>query len=82
MTDEIEITTLRTPVQFMQEIEELVTQKGMDYIDAVMHYCQANNLEVETAAELIKGSMKMKAKIQNEAETLGYLPKSAKLPLD
>lgn len=82
MTDEIEIVTLRTPVQFMQEIEELVNQKGMDYIDAVMHFCQANNIEVETAAELIKGSMKMKAKIQNEAENLGYLPKSAKLPLE
>lgn len=65
----------------MKEIEKIVQEKGTDYIDAVVLYCQANNIEIETAASLVKGSTKMKAKIQNEAEDLNYLPKTRKLPI-
>jgi len=53
----------------------------MEYIEAVMYYCNENDIEIETAAALIKGSAKMKAKIQFEAENLNYLPKSGKLPI-
>jgi hypothetical protein len=53
----------------------------MEYIDAVLHFCEVTGLEIESAASLIKSSAKMKASIQNEAEELNYLPKSAKLPL-
>jgi len=65
----------------MKEIERIVQEKNTDYIDAVVLYCQANNIEIETAASLVKGSTKMKAKIQNEAEDLNYLPKTRKLPI-
>jgi len=71
----------RSPTTFMQEIEKLVAEKKMEYIDAVIMYCQQNDIEIETAASLIKGSAKMKAKIQNEAEENNYLPKSRKLPI-
>jgi hypothetical protein len=71
----------RSPTTFMQEIEKLVAQKKMEYIDAVVLYCKENDIEIETAASLIKGSAKMKAKIQNEAEELNYIPKSRKLPI-
>lgn len=76
-----ELGTFRTPSEFLQEIETLVKTKKMEYIDAVVHYCNENGIELETAAELIKSSMVMKAKIQGEAENLGYLQRSAKLPL-
>jgi hypothetical protein len=46
-----------------------------------MYYCNVNDIEIETAASLIKGSAKMKAKIQFEAENQNYLPKSGKLPI-
>ena len=76
-----EINFDRSPTKFMQEIEKLVAEKRMEYIDAVVMYCQQNDIEIETAASLIKGSAKMKAKIQNEAEENNYLPKSRKLPI-
>jgi hypothetical protein len=42
---------------------------------------EKNGIEIETAASLIKSSSKIKAKIQNEAEEMNYLPRSAKLPI-
>ena len=79
--DDVEINSIKSPTQFMQEIDKLVEEKKMDYIEAVMYYCNVNDIEIETAASLIKGSAKMKAKIQFEAENQNYLPKSGKLPI-
>jgi len=77
----VEVNSIKSPSQFMQEIDKLVDEKKIEYIDAVLLYCKENEVEIETAASLIKGSAKMKAKIQIEAENLNYLPKSGKLPL-
>lgn len=77
----VEILTVRSPSQFLQEIDKLVDEKNMEYIEAVIYFCEQNDIEIETAAALIKGSAKMKAKVQAEAEHLNYLPKSGKLPL-
>ena len=79
--DEVEINSIKSPTQFMLEIDKLVEEKKMEYIEAVMYYCNENDIEIETAAALIKGSAKRKAKIQFEAENLNYLPKSGKLPI-
>jgi len=79
--DSLKINSIKSPTQFMQEIDKLVAEKKIEYIDAVLLYCTQNEIEIETAASLIKGSAKMKAKIQFEAENLNYLPKSGKLPL-
>jgi hypothetical protein len=79
--DDVEINSVKSPTQFMQEIDKLVDEKKMEYIEAVLFYCTSNDIEIETAASLIKGSAKMKAKIQFEAENLNYLPKSGKLPI-
>ena len=81
MSDEIEIEGIRTPTDFMIEIEKLVIEKRVNYIDAVVLFCEQRGMEVETAATLIKGSAKMKAKVQNDAEELNYLPKTRKLPI-
>jgi len=70
-----------TPQTFCQEIESLVVELRTDYMDAVVHYCEKNNIELETAASIIKSNNKFKAIIQNEGEDLNLLPKTAKLPL-
>ena len=36
---------------FMENIEKLVQKTNMTYIDAVMHYCEENKLEPETAGQ-------------------------------
>jgi hypothetical protein len=79
--EEIDIKSVKSPTQFMYEIDKLVEEKKIEYIEAVLLYCTQNEIELETAASLIKGSAKLKAKIQLEAEALNYLPKSGKLPI-
>ena len=60
-------------------IEKLVCEKSISYMDAIVHYCENNELEVESAAKLINTIIK--SKIECEAQELNFLPKTAKLPL-
>ena len=64
---------------FMENIESLVQQTKMTYIDAVMYYCEENKLEPETAGKMIGG--KLKQNIQDEAENLHLIEKTSKLPI-
>ena len=64
---------------FMENIENLVQQTRMSYIDAVMHYCEENKLEPETAGKMIGG--KLKQNIQDEAENLHLIQRTSKLPI-
>jgi hypothetical protein len=66
---------------FIEDIEKLISNKNLEYIDAVVLWCKDNNLEVETAAYWIKKDPAMKSKIQAEAETLNILKRSARLPV-
>ena len=63
----------------MENIENLVQQTKMTYIDAVMHYCEENKLEPETAGKMIGG--KLKQNIQDEAENLHLIQRTSKLPI-
>jgi len=67
--------------RFSPDIRSLIEKRKMDYIDAVIHWCNINNVEVEYAADLIKKDPMMKSMIQVEAENLNILKKTAKLPL-
>ena len=69
----------QTSAEFYTKIIKLVEDTKLSYMDAVMHYCDLNNMEPETADQLI--NTKLKAQIREEAEKLNYLPKTAKLPL-
>lgn len=66
---------------FVEEIETLRCEKNVEYIDAVVLWCQKNNLEIETAAHWIKHDPAMKAKIQAEAEKLNIIKHGARLPI-
>ena len=68
-------------VEFTKEIEDLVYNKDMEYIDAVLYFCELKGLDVEMAASLIRNNSKLKASIQLEAEKLNYLPKTTQLPV-
>lgn len=69
----------QTSSEFYTKIVTLVEQTKLSYMDAVLHYCDQNGMEPETAAQLING--KLKAQIREEAEELNFLPKTAKLPI-
>ena len=66
---------------FFQDIYDLQVKKKMDTIDAVIHWCEVNTIEIEMVADLIKKDPLMTSKIQIEAENLNFLKKHARLPV-
>lgn len=68
-------------INFFHTIEEIVYMKDVSYMDAILLYCEENNVEIEVAASLINDNLKYQ--IQLEAEELHFLPKSntTKLPI-
>jgi hypothetical protein len=60
-------------------IEELVKDKELSYMDAVLHYAQISEIEPEAMAKMLNQSIK--DKIEVEAQNLNMLKKTAKLPI-
>ena len=76
------INLIKTPTQFVAEVEKIVMEKKMNYLDACLDYARTANVEIETIASLIKGSQVLKGKVQADAEDQRLLKQSsAKLPL-
>ena len=70
------------PSRFAEEIETLVLEnKDMNYIDAIVHFCEQNSIDVESVPKLI--SKPLKEKLKYEAQELNFMKKTsrAKLPL-
>ncbi len=68
-----------TTAKFSAMIEGMVKELNITYMDAIVHYCSRNDVEIETAAKLL--NTVIKSKIEAEAIDLNFLPKEAKLPL-
>jgi len=68
------------PTRFAQEIETLVhNEEKMNYIDAIIHFCEKNNIDVESVPKLI--SKPLKEKIKYEAMELNFLKKTSRAKL-
>jgi hypothetical protein len=70
------------PQKFAQDIESLVKECKMNYIDAIVTYCEQNSIELDTISKLV--SKPLKEKLKNDAIELNFLKKTtraAKLPL-
>ena len=70
------------PTKFAQEIEKLVHNRtDMNYIDAIIHFCEMNSIDIESVPKLI--SKPLKEKLKCEAMQLNCLKKSSRaiLPL-
>ena len=68
--------------KFAEEIEAIVHENnGMKYLDAIIFFCEKNNLDVESVPKLI--SKPLKEKIKAEAMEMNLLKRTshAKLPL-
>ena len=68
------------PSRFANEIEKLVmSNSDMNYIDAIVHFCEANNIDLESVPKLI--SKPLKEKIKYEAMELNFLKKTSRAKL-
>jgi KaiC/GvpD/RAD55 family RecA-like ATPase len=63
--------------EFSLYIEQMVKDKRINYMDAVLEYCKENFLEPDDVAKLINKSLKEKIAI--DMQELNFLPKTAKL---
>ena len=70
-----------TPSRFALEIEKIVAEENFNYIDAICHYCEINELEVESVTKLV--SKPLKEKLKWDATRLNFMKRTsrAKLPL-
>lgn len=66
-----------------QEIEKIVkSNNDITYIEAIVHYSEKNNIEIETIAELIMKNPQAKSKLLNDGLKLHLIKKmSATLPI-
>lgn len=68
------------PSKFSQEIENIVKDNpDTTYIDAIIVFCEKNNIEVESVPKLI--SKPLKEKIRCEATQLNFLKKTSRAKL-
>ena len=70
---------LNTSKTFSINIENLAKEKNITHMEAVLDYCQRNNLEPDTVGRLISKSLK--DKIEANARELNFLPRQAQLPI-
>ena len=70
-----------TPQKFAMDIEKIVVDEELNYIDAIIHSCEINNIEVVSVTKLI--SKPLKERLKWDAIRLNFMKKTsrAKLPL-
>ena len=70
------------PSKFAQDIEKIVQENSdLNYIEAIIVYCDENSIELEGVPKLL--SKPLKEKLKGNASELNFLKKTsrAKLPL-
>jgi NADP-dependent 3-hydroxy acid dehydrogenase YdfG len=69
----------RTSNEFSLHIEQIVKEKRISHMDAVLEYCKENFLEPQDIAKLVNKSLKEKIAINMQDSNL--MPKTAKLDI-
>ncbi len=67
------------PQKFAQDIEQIVKISKVNYIDAIVSYCEQNSIEIDTVSKLV--SKPLKEKLKCDALHLNFLKKTTKARL-
>ena len=70
-----------TPTKFSMEIEKIVAEEKINYIDAICQYCEMNDIEIQSVSKLV--TKPLKERLKYDAIQLNFMKKisRAKLPL-
>ena len=68
-----------TAAKFSQEVEKIAYDNSMNYIDAIVHYCESNEIELESVPKLI--SKPLKEKLKYDAQKLNYMKRTSRAKL-
>jgi len=68
--------------EFSLIIEKVVKDKRpITYMDAIIWYCEENNIEIETTSRLISKSLKEKIQVEAMNANMLKIEKGGKLPV-
>ena len=70
---------MRSSKTFSLNIENIVKEKNITHMEAVLWYCQKEGIEPDTINNLL--SKGLKEKIEANARELNFLPRQAQLPI-
>lgn len=68
-----------TAAKFSQDVERIAYENNMNYIDAIVHYCETNEIEIESVSKLI--SKPLKEKLKYDAQKLNFIKKTTRAKL-
>jgi len=69
-----------TSAKFSQEVEKIALHNpDMNYIDSVIHYCELNEIELDSINKLI--SKPLKEKLRHNAQELNFMKKTSRAKL-
>lgn len=67
--------------EFSLEIEKIVKEKRISYMDAVVWYCEQNDIDTGTVSSLVSKSLKEKIKVEAIDLRMLNTPKGGVLPI-
>tara|TARA_Y100000593_G_scaffold82188_1_gene154228 strand:+ start:1070 stop:1285 length:216 start_codon:yes stop_codon:yes gene_type:complete len=70
-----------TSKEFSLKIENIVKEKKITYMDAVVWYCEQNDIDTGTVSNLISKSLKEKIKLEATNLKMLKFPKCGQLPV-
>jgi len=65
-----------TAAKFSLEIEKLVKESNLNYIEAIVQFCEDKSIEVDTVSKLI--SKPLKEKLKYDAQRLNFMKKTSR----
>jgi hypothetical protein len=68
-------------IKFNSDIQSILKEKDMDYIDAILYWCDKNDVDIDLAASLVKQDANLVHQVQIDAESLNYVKKTARLTI-
>ena len=67
-----------TPTKFSEKIENMVKESAgsINYIEAIVCFCDDNEIEIESVPKLL--SKPLKEKVKNDAQQLNYMKRTTR----
>jgi len=74
--DDVFEENFMTAAKFSIEIEKLVKESNLNYIEAIVQFCEDKSIEVDTVSKLI--SKPLKEKLKYDAQRLNFMKKTSR----
>ncbi len=74
--DEVFEENFMTAAKFSLEIENIVKDSNLNYIEAILQFCEDKSIEIDSVGKLI--SKPLKEKLKYDAQRLNFMKKTSR----